>query len=105
MGENFKFESMVELFEMLDGDASGMITEEEFVNGLLNLSLTKLHQVPPESFITLKLSRSLTRRASQTFTQLIEVRNDLQQLRAELAGSLAVQSHSHWKQALSNVFS
>jgi len=83
--QDFKFESMVELFEVLDGDVSGVITEEEFVDGLLNLSLAEFNQVPPEVILILKLSRSLTRRNSDMMKQLSDMRGDLHQLYADVA--------------------
>jgi len=83
--QDFKFESMIELFEVLDGDVSGSITEEEFVDGLLNLSLAEFNQVPPEVILILKLSRSLTRRIGDLSQQQVDMRGDLHQLYADLA--------------------
>jgi len=90
--ENFKFENMVELFEMLDGDTSGSINEEEFVNGLVNLSLTD-HQVPPEVIIILKLARTLTRRSNDLTSQLAEVRGDIHQLFLEMSKGFTAPHH------------
>merc|ERR1712032_652097 len=77
---DFKLESMVELFEVLDGDTSGHITEDEFVDGLLNLNLSEFASVPPEIVLILKLSRSLTRKASDQFDLVVECRTILRRM-------------------------
>jgi len=74
---DFKLESMVELFEVLDGDTSGHITEDEFIDGLLNLSLSEFNAVPPEIIVILKLSRSLTRKTSEQLRVMAECREHL----------------------------
>merc|ERR1719433_1595655 len=81
---HFRFESMHNLFEMLDCDMSGNISEEEFVDGLLNLSLSELHQVPPEIFLILKLARTMSRQTGTLLKEFVELRGDVQQLWTEL---------------------
>jgi hypothetical protein len=72
--QSFKFESMVELFEMLDFDDSGDINEDEFIDGLLNLSMSEFSTVSPEMYSLLKLSRGMMKRTKELMTQLLEVR-------------------------------
>merc|ERR1712008_135340 len=73
----FRFESIVELFEMLDVNDSGDISEDEFVDGLLNLSMNEFNAIDPEIFILLKLSKSMMRRTKEMKTQLLELRQDM----------------------------
>merc|ERR1711879_899220 len=55
--EYFEFDSMLELFEVLDVDGSGELDQEEFVEGLVSLSLAQHDQVPRELFLMMKLMR------------------------------------------------
>jgi len=59
--EVLKLDTFVELMETLDDDGSGTIDEDEFVDGLLNLCLAELNQVPTESVMILKLLRHMRR--------------------------------------------
>lgn len=60
--QNFRLESMGELFELLDGDMSGDIDESEFVDGLLNFNIWEFQNINPETLMTLKITRATSRR-------------------------------------------
>jgi len=78
--QSFRFESMAELFEILDGNISGDIDEDEFIDGLLNLNVAEFQQIPPELIMTLKLSRSNSRRSRNIMKHLMGIHNELQRL-------------------------
>merc|ERR1711879_49504 len=73
--KHLKLESMSELFEMLDADGSGEITLDEFLDGLTNLCLATLSEVPSETILLLKLVRTCRRLSSQVHRTLQEVKN------------------------------
>merc|ERR1711879_274147 len=64
--EHVHMESIVELFEILDTEGVGQVSENEFVHGMLKLSLLKLHRETPETFQLLKLTRACRRMSSDT---------------------------------------
>merc|ERR1712226_814853 len=57
-----EFSSMMELFEFLDCDGSGELGREEFVEGLIALSIAKGNHVPREQFMLMKLTRTCKRK-------------------------------------------
>merc|ERR1719499_749478 len=71
--EYFEFDSMVELFEVLDVDGSGELDKEEFTEGLVSLSLARHNQVPRELFLMMKMMRIIKRRFND-IQNLIEYR-------------------------------
>jgi len=82
--QDFKFESVLEMFEILDCDVSGSIMEEEFVDGFLNLSLAEFQQVPPELILILKLSRAMGRKNSNVLQEISNLKYEMKRLLAEL---------------------
>jgi len=78
--QNFRLESLGELFELLDGDMSGHIDESEFVDGLLHFNIWELHNVSPEALMTLKLTRATSRRTRYMEHDLKVVRCNVQKL-------------------------
>merc|ERR1712217_590869 len=49
--EYFEFESVMELFEVLDIDGSGELDQEEFVEGLVSLSVARHESMPRELYL------------------------------------------------------
>jgi len=80
--EYFEFDSMLELFEILDADASGELDKEEFVEGLINLSLAKSYGVPREQFMMMKLMRM----SKLKFSLIEKLIADLGSARAQTPG-------------------
>merc|ERR1712080_420433 len=68
---HIKPELMIELFDVLDVDGSGDISCDEFVQGLMSLSLARHNQVPPEVVLMLKLVQS-NRTKTQHVEQLVK---------------------------------
>jgi len=82
--QDFKFESIMELFEILDCDVSGKIMEDEFVDGFLNLSLAEFQQVPSELILILKLSRAMARKNFCVLQQIEGLKHEIKRLHADV---------------------
>merc|ERR1712048_344680 len=68
--QNLKVDSITEFFDLIDADGSRRITEQEFVEGLLNLSILDTEQVPTEVMLTLKLMRLMRQSSCQMHVAL-----------------------------------
>eukprot|EP00812_Abedinium_dasypus_P000781 NODE_1092_length_1242_cov_445.692502.p1 GENE.NODE_1092_length_1242_cov_445.692502~~NODE_1092_length_1242_cov_445.692502.p1 ORF type:complete len:363 (-),score=153.68 NODE_1092_length_1242_cov_445.692502:152-1213(-) len=55
--DKVRAESLLELFDFLDADGSGEVTESEFVDGLLNLVLADNDVISTDTFMLIKLMR------------------------------------------------
>merc|ERR1740120_30838 len=59
--EYFHVDSMFELFDILDVDGSGSLDRDEFVEGLVSLSMAQQRQIPQEQYMLMKLMRIMKR--------------------------------------------
>merc|ERR550532_587839 len=86
---HIKPELMLELFSALDTDGNGDVSRDEFVDGLMSLTLAKHNQVPSETVLLLKMmhsSRSKNR----------DIENLLRQVHARVVlGNTERKSRSH----------
>merc|ERR1719330_2201118 len=71
--EYFEFESVLELFEVLDIDGSGNLDREEFVEGLVSLSVARHESMPRELYLMMKLMRT----SKRSFRQIAAAIDDI----------------------------
>merc|ERR1719262_462819 len=83
---------MVELFEFLDTDGSGRISQEEFVDGLLNMLIQDSQGVPDETMLLLKLARSSRKSSERLTAKVNQLRNQLTHVQDALSSAGAVAS-------------
>eukprot|EP00811_Abedinium_folium_P003076 NODE_12830_length_1201_cov_4.851024.p1 GENE.NODE_12830_length_1201_cov_4.851024~~NODE_12830_length_1201_cov_4.851024.p1 ORF type:complete len:323 (-),score=111.42 NODE_12830_length_1201_cov_4.851024:233-1129(-) len=74
-----ELDTLIELFEVLDADSSGLITEEEFVESLSNLCIAD-NKVSPETMMLLKLARQTRGESRQLQNHLHKLDQDLGEL-------------------------
>merc|ERR1719468_561781 len=66
--------SVAELFEILDVDNSGLVTEEEFIEGIMNFCI---FAAPVETIQMLKLIKMMRVEICQVSTDLVSLRSEL----------------------------
>jgi voltage-gated sodium channel len=83
--ENNKMEHVVEMFDFLDTEGTGRMSQDEFVEGLENMLVQDHHGVPDEMMLLLKLARSSRKTSDRLTAKVNQIKNQLNHLQDGMA--------------------